>query len=86
MADDKYPTCQNQTELEKAQKMFWGYFYGSVEANQPCTEIQKVDMEYEETDDDSLGPGEIRIQVLYLSSTYKEMRQMKAYTIMMLFW
>ena len=83
--DDKHPTCRNQTELERAQKMFWGYFYGSVEANHPCTEIQKVDMEYEETDDDTLGPGEMRIQVMYLSSTYKEIRQMKAYTIMMLF-
>ena len=85
MANDKYPTCQNQTELEKGQKMFWSYFYGNVETNHPCTEIQKVDIDYEETDDVSLGPDETRIQVYYLSSTYKEIRQMKAYTIMMLF-
>ena len=85
MADDKYPTCQNQTELEKGQIMFWSYFYGNIEANHPCTEIQKVDMDYEETDDDLPGTDETRIRVYYRSSTYKEIRQMKAYTIMMLF-
>ena len=65
--------------------MFWSYFYGNVESNHPCTEIQKVEMEYEETDDEALDKNQTRIHVSYLGNTYKDIQQMKAYTIMMLF-
>ena len=83
--DNQYPICRTQEELQKAQTMFWSYFYGNLESNQPCTEIQKVDMDYEETDDDALDKKQTRIHVSYLSNTFKEIQQMKAYTIMMLF-
>ena len=83
--DNQYPICRTQKTLRKAQTMFWSYFYGNLELNHPCTEIQKVDMDYEETDDDALDKNQTRIHVSYLSNTFKEIQQMKAYTIMMLF-
>ena len=85
IVNEQYPVCNTQEKLYRAQQMFWNYFYGLEESNTPCTEIQKVDMSYEETEDFSLDSNVTRIQLYYLAGKYKEIRQMKAYTAMMLF-
>ena len=60
------------------------YFYGVVEANIPCTEIQKLEMDYEETDE-KMHKDKTRIAVYFRDTTYKEIRQTKAYSAITLF-
>ena len=60
------------------------YFYGVVEANIPCTEIQKLEMDYEETDE-KMHKDKTRIAVYFRDTTYKEIRQTRAYTAITLF-
>ena len=52
--------------------------------NTPCTEIAKLDVEYEESEDPTVPENTTRMNIYYRSNSYKEIRQMRAYTINML--
>ena len=64
--------------------MFWRNFVGGHKWRPPCIEIRKVDLDYEETDDDLIKDDEILISLYFISSSYKEIRQTRAYTVMTL--
>ena len=79
------PFCDTKEKLQEIQSMFWSYFYGIKEAKSPCTEIKKLDLEYEEPEDDQfVSPGSSMISWYYRPNSYKEIKQMRAYTGMML--
>ena len=79
------PFCDTKEKLKEVQSKFWSYFYGIKEAKAPCTEIKKLDLEYEEPEDDQIvSPGSSMISWYYRVNSYKEIKQMRAYTGMML--
>ena len=79
------PFCDTKEKLQEVQSMFWSYFYGIKEAKSPCTEIKKLDLEYEEPEDDQfVSAGSSMISWYYRPNSYKEIKQMRAYTGMML--
>ena len=82
--EEEAPICQTKEELAKATKMFWDVFYGIKEVNIPCTEITNLDLEFEETEDYNSSENETKIAWYYRSNSYKEIRQMRAYTGMQL--
>ena len=82
---DEYPVCKRKQDLEQVTNLFWNFFYGKNESNTPCTEIKKLDIKYQESaTDESTPPNTTRIDFYYYKcNEYKEIRQMQAYTGMM---
>ena len=83
--DGNFSVCETKEKLAEAAKLFWELFYGTKKAMAPCIEVQKVELGYEETDDEKLGKDETSVKLYFPASSYKEIRQMQAYTMMMLF-
>ena len=80
-----FPVCTCKTRLFEAGKLFYKVFYGKSDLKGPCSEISKLDLSYEETDFDQLHDKQIELRLYFLSKEYKEIRQVRAYGLMLLF-
>ena len=78
--------CTKKEELRRIGELFWDIFYGTMrnESITPCTEIRKLDLEHEETEDATVKENQTRISLHFIGNSYKEIRQMRAYTLLML--
>ena len=78
------PVCNKKEQLRNITSRSFRFFYGSEESVSPCTEIVKISTDYAEPKDDNLDVNTTKISVYYRMDTYKEIKQMRAYTGMML--
>ena len=83
--EKNYPVCTDKEKLMKARTMFTKILLGISDLLGPCTEVRKVDLNYEETDNEDIDPGQATIKLYFVSKGYKEIRQIRAYGIMALF-
>ena len=77
--------CKTKDGLNKAARLFWSIFFGLDSIAIPCTEVHKVDLENKDTDDDSLDESQTLLKLYLNTAGYQEIRQTRAYTMMMLF-
>ena len=84
ISNSTFPVCDTNEKLQEAVRHFFNFFYGSKEKYTPCTEIMKLGIDYEEPEYDTLKEDTTRISWYYRTNTFKEIRQMRAYTGMML--
>lgn len=84
ISNSSFPVCDTKEKLRQAVQTFFNFFYGSKESNTPCTEIVKLGIEYEERADDDLDSDTSQIVWYYRTNTFKEIKQMRAYSGMML--
>ena len=82
----EYPVCRRYEELQQVTNLFWKFFYGINNTNAPCKEIKKMDISYQESViDKNVEPNTTLINFYYYNcNEYKEIRQMQAYTGMVL--
>ena len=81
-----FSVCVTPDKLGEAMNLFGNIFYGVKQWNTPCTEIRKVYLDYEETEErKSNGPDQTRIVLYFESDSFKEIRQIRAYPMMSLF-
>ena len=76
--------CKNAEQLMLIQNDIWDSFYGNTPATPPCTEIKFLDLEYDEYDNDNIDMANIDFYLVFRDTVYKEIRQVRAYTIKML--
>ena len=64
---------------------FRNVFYGVEPFTPPCKQVLKIDSNYVEQPDTILNKHEVELAVNYRSPTHKEIKQIRAYTVMTLF-
>ena len=80
-----FSICTNADDLSRARKIFYDVFYVGSEYNPPCKEIRKLDIEYEDPDDANDVPeNHTQITVYFRNNFYKQIIQVRAYTLMSL--
>ena len=84
ISNTSFPVCDSKEQLYEAVDHFFNFFYGNKENNSPCIEIVNLGIDYEESEDRNVTEGATRISLYYRSNTFKEIKQMRAYTGMML--
>lgn len=86
LVGESYPVCTTKEKLSIAARMFTKMFCANSGILGPCSEVRKVDLDYQETDDDSwLEEGQISLRLYFVTKQYKEIRQIRAYGMMSLF-
>ena len=85
ISNTSFPVCDSKEQLYGAVENFFNFFYGNKEYNSPCNEIMNLGIDYEESEDRNVTEDATRISLYYRSNTFKEIKQMRAYTWMMLF-
>ena len=83
-SNSSLPVCNRKEQLSNITRRSFRFFWGSEEGVSPCTEIVKISTDYAEPKDDNLDVNTTKISVYYRMDTYKEIKQMRAYTGMML--
>ena len=78
------PICKTKKSLRKAARQFHNIFYGIETLTPPCKQVLNIDSRYAEQWDKELSNDEVLLRVLYRSSTYREIRQIRAYNAMAL--
>ena len=77
--------CTNTYDLLRARKVFHDVFYVGSEYHPPCKEIRKLDIEYEDPDDvHDVPENHTQITVYFRNNFYKQIIQVRAYTLMSL--
>ena len=77
--------CSYSDDLFRVRKIFYDVFYVGSEYNPPCKEIRKLDIEYEDPDDDHDVPeNHTQITVYFRNNFYKQIIQVRAYSLMSL--
>ena len=84
ISNASFPVCNTKEQLYKAVQSFFNFFYGNKESNSPCHEIMNLGIDYEEPEDRTVLNDTTRISLYYRSNTFKEIKQMRAYTGTML--
>jgi hypothetical protein len=80
----EFPICDKKEQLMKASSEIGKLLNGNTKINPPCTEITKINVEYEEPEAGTVPENTTQIDWIYRSNSYKEIRQMRAYTTNML--
>ena len=84
ISNTSFPVCDTKEQLYDAVQHFFNFFYGNKENNSPCNEIMNMGIDYEEFEDKNVTDDTTRISLYYRSNTFKEIKQMRAYTGTML--
>ena len=76
--------CNTKEQLLNISRQSFRFFFGTEEYNTPCAEIMKMTTEYVEPKGYTLEANTTKIILYYRMDTFKEIKQMRSYTGMML--
>ena len=80
------PICKTMQSLRKASLQFHNIFYGTEVLTTPCKQVLNIDSSYvEQPSWGQSSNDEVLLKVLYRPRTYREIRQIQAYSAMAIF-
>ena len=77
------PMCDSKEKLMKVSEKMWDRFYGKVFTAPPCTTIQRIDVEYldsEPWDEDTSTADSLYFPIFFRDITYKNVVQVRDYS------
>ena len=81
---DHVPICVREKDLQYIAQKYWEAFTWNLDSNPPCTEIKRIQIDYEEQDFKE-KEGVIDFTMAFRDPTYKEIKQNPAYDTKKLF-
>ena len=75
------PSCTTPKDLKNVSEEIWGRFFGSIRVNPPCTEIKRIDIEYEDsqTFTDLVQEDELLFQIYFRDISFKQITEKRDY-------
>lgn len=75
------PACNTSTQLKKISEEVWNTFYGKASVPEPCTSMTHINLEYLDSEPWDEGSKDIILFPVYFrENSYREIRQIRAYT------
>ena len=81
---DYVPICEREKDLHYIAHKYWEMFTWNLDSNPPCTEIKRIQIDYEEQDFKQ-EEGVIDFTMAFRDPTYKEIKQNPSYDTKKLF-
>ena len=81
---DHVPNCKRKKDLQYIAQKYWDMFTWNLDSNPPCTEIKRIQIDYEEQVSKE-DKGAIAFTMAFRDPTYKEIKQNPAYDTKKLF-
>ena len=77
----RVPKCNTKEKLKEVSEELWNRFYGKIDVPLPCTKVQRIDVEYLDTEPwDSDSNNSLYFPIFFRDTTYKDISQVRAYT------